>query len=100
MPPEHVFDKRLLMYIHIYNLKCCFEFKCQQMCVKTAELLRIIFLLRWVFDDSGKFMGKKRLYLTVRVPAIILTCPITTMTLVVVLWRQERLRSYGIHANS
>ena len=49
-------------------------------------------------------MGKKsRPCLTVRVPAITLTCPIEAMLFVdhvfkAVLWLQERLRSYGIHA--
>ena len=49
-------------------------------------------------------MGKNRPYLTVRLPAITLACPITTMLFVdhveAVLWLQECLRSDGIHANN
>ena len=46
-------------------------------------------------------MGGKRPYLTVRVPAITLTCPVTTMLFVdhvfrAVLWLQERL----LHADT
>ena len=46
------------MYIQIYNvLKRCLECKCRKICVKTVELLHIMFLLRRVFVDSGTFMG-------------------------------------------
>ena len=31
------------MYIQIYNLKRCFECKCKKICVKTTDLLRMIF---------------------------------------------------------
>ena len=80
------------MYIQIYNLKGCFECKRKKMCGKTADLWRIVCLLRWVFVDFGKFMGKNRPYPTVSVPAITLTCPITTTLLI-----QDRLRSNRIH---
>ena len=52
------------------------------MCGKTTDLWRIICLLRWVFVDLGKFMGENRPYVTARVPAITLTCQITTMLFV------------------
>ena len=47
-------------------------------------------------------MGKKPVHLSVRVPAITLTCPIAAMLFVdhvykAVLWLQERLLSYGMH---
>ena len=42
MPQEHVLDKRLRMYIYIFNLKRCFEWICKKICIKTVERLRII----------------------------------------------------------
>ena len=47
------------MYIQIYNLNDCHECKRKKMCGKTADLWRIICLLRWVVVDLGKFMGQK-----------------------------------------
>ncbi len=47
------------MYIQIYNLKGCFECKRKKICGKPADLGRIICLLRWVYVDLGKFMGRK-----------------------------------------
>ena len=72
----------ILMYIHIYNLKCCFDCECKQMCIKTAELLRIIFCCAEFSSIQECLWGKTRPYITVRVPAITLTCPITTMATV------------------
>ena len=77
MPPEHVLDKRLVMYKQIYNLKRCFECKCKKICVKTVDLLCIMFL-----SIQESLWEKTRPYLTVRVPAITLTCPITTLLFV------------------
>ena len=79
MPPEHVLDKGLLMYIQIYNLKRCFECKCKKISVKTADLLRIIFFCTEFSSIQESLWGKSRGYLTVRVPAITLTCPITML---------------------
>ena len=45
--------------LNMYNLKGCFECKRKKMCGKTADLWRIICLLRWAFVDLGKFILQK-----------------------------------------
>ena len=52
------------------------------MCVKTAELLRIIFYCAEFSSIQESLWGKTSPYLTVREPAITLICPITTMLFV------------------
>ena len=82
MPPEHVLDKRLLMYIQIYNLKRCFECKCKKICVKKWIFYTLRFCCAEFSAIQESLWGKNHPYLTVRVPAITLTCPITTMLFV------------------
>ena len=90
----------VLMYIQMSNLKRCVEYKCKKICGKTADLCSSVVVVALSFRRFTKVYEKHRPYLTVRVPAITLTCPITTMLfrscLYAVVLLQERLRSNRI----